>query len=448
MPQTANEIWADGSPFHPNQPVKSLIREWGTWLEGLADDGMKPAVYDPQGIEEDVFGWRTLEPARATIEHKITASYGGIIYDVITVRGGLNVVTKKLGIGTPGAEGEVTRTTPRQVSHSLGYPVVINADRFSAPDGSTYTSSLTAVGRGLQIADGIAYRDWQDGTSATTAFVYMRDGSYRVATKAADDVSGKTAQDWVDEGALWSVCAWYFAVINGVAQTLVDDSVSSRTIVGRKANGDWVIILVEGVSGSYGIHYSQIPALCIAEGCDVAYILDGGGSSQCWWGNSYAMPSSDTGDPFATVGDGGRKVGGFLCIDVPAVMEYDSGRIDLGLSSGLTAGAGGAPGIWVRQHGPKVSIGLNAAASPAIGTAVDAVLSTANVPERFFGVGANAMRGLIMAQQSAAGGAAWAAPVLVSGSGALTLRTGNGGIPAPATIGTLTGNWSFDHRWV
>lgn len=389
----------------------------------------------------------TKAPA-ARVERKTTASYGGITYDVITVTGGQRIVTKKFGPDVD-PTGLVTRRTPREISKTMGYPVVINADRFSAPDGGSYTTSAQALGRGLQIADGTAYREWQEGTSATTAFVYMSDDTYRVATKADDQAAGKTAQDWVDEGALWSVCAWYFAVIDGVAQTLVDDGPSARTIMGRKSNGDWVFILVEGVTGAYGIQYSQVPALCIAEGLHVAYLLDGGGSTQAWWGNCYAMPSSDTGDPFATAGDGGRKTGGFICVDVPSVPEYDSGYVDLGLPSGLTAGsgAGGGTGVWARQHGPKITIGVNAAASPALGTAVDFVISANKVPERFFGVGAAGMRGMIMAQQQAAGGAAWAAPILVAGDGTLTLRTGNGTIPAPATIGTLTGSWEYDHRW-
>lgn len=384
--------------------------------------------------------------AKATIQHKITASYGGIIYDVITVRGGLNVVSKKLGDDVA-ASGLVTRRTPRYISKALGYPIVINADRFSAPDGTSYTNSEQALGRGIQIADGVPYREWQEGTSATTAFIYMRDGTYRVATKAADQAAGKLAKHWVNEGALWSVCAWYFAVIDGVAQTLVDDEKSARTVIGMKKNGDWVIILVEGESGVYGIQYSQIPALCIAEGMHVAYILDGGGSTQAWWGNCYAVPSSDSDDPFASLGDGGRKTGGFICIDVPEIAEYDSGDIDLGTPAGLTANVAGLPAVWLRQRGPMVSIRVDAVASPTIGTNVDFPLSVNPVPERFYGRGAGDMRGLVLAQAGTTGGAAWGSPVTVAGDGALTLRTGTALIPAPASIGRLNNGWTYRQRW-
>lgn len=389
---------------------------------------------------------RGLMEAKATIEHKITASYGGITYDVITVRGGLDVVKKKLGTGVTAA-GQVTRRTPRYIARALKYPIVINADRFSAPNGSSYTTSEQALGRGLQIADGIPYREWQEGTSATTAYVHMRDGTYRVATKADDQAAGKLAKDWVNEGAVWSVCAWMFAVIDGVAQTLVDDEKSARTILGRKKNGDWVFILVEGVSGVYGINYSDVPALCLAEGMYVAYLLDGGGSTQCWWGDCYAVPSSDTGDPFASLGDNGRKTGGFICIDVPEVPQYDSGQIDLTLAAGLTANAPGYPGIWVRQHGPLISVGIDATASPALADDIDKVLSVNDVPARYFGQSAAAMRGTVLGQESTAGAVAWPIPVIVSGTGTLTLRTGVAGKPGLGETGRFTGEWLYRQRW-
>lgn len=45
MVSTANQIWADGPSTQPYQPDKSLIREWGTWVENiinafLADGGL------------------------------------------------------------------------------------------------------------------------------------------------------------------------------------------------------------------------------------------------------------------------------------------------------------------------------------------------------------------------------------------------------------------------
>lgn len=35
MPESANNIWADGPSLLPSQPQKSLIRAWGTWVEQL-----------------------------------------------------------------------------------------------------------------------------------------------------------------------------------------------------------------------------------------------------------------------------------------------------------------------------------------------------------------------------------------------------------------------------
>ena len=341
------------------------------------------------------------------------------------------------------------RRTARDAARVLGFPAAINADRNSAPDGGFWTTSAYGIARGLQIVDGVAYRDFQTGTSQDEAFVMMRDGTHRQAYIA----DGKTAQQWVDEGALWTVGGFAFLVIDGVAQDVSADvsieEISARTIFGRKANGDFVIITVEGATGSYGIGGQDMVDLAVSEGMDTAIVLDGGGSTQCWWGNAYAHPSSDsTGDPFADALDGGRKVGGWLCIDVPSVDEYVSGIIPITAAAGLSAGAiSNVPAIWLEQIGPDVHVNFNVAPASALAANADALLTGENIPARYFGRGASALRGLAFAQTGTSGFAAWALPILGSGAGALTARVGTAANPAPSTVSSIYGRYSWRARW-
>lgn len=387
---------------------------------------------------------------RATIQHKISASFGGIFYDVITVTGGPHVVRKKLGPeATPANLGLTTRRTARKAAQLFGVPVAFNADRASAPNGDPFDTSNDNICRGLQIADGIAYRDFQTGTSQDEAFVMMRDGTHRVA-RIAD---GKTAQQWVDEGALWTTGGFAFLVIDGVPQDVSADpsivDISARTIFGRRANGDFVFLVVEGITGSYGIGGQDMVTLAVSEGMDIAVVLDGGGSSQCWWSNTYAVPSSDSTevsppDPL----DSGRRVAGWLVVDVPSVDPYDSGVLPLATVAQLGAGIiANLPQMWLHQNGPVITLNFNAVPSPALPNNADTALLTTNMRPRYFSAGTQALVGFARGNASGVGAIAFPVPMVVSGVGQFTARPGNAGAPGPAAVAGLYGNYSWRARW-
>lgn len=406
------------------------------WISGVP--GWK---YADQKIGEARFAGR----GRASVTHKTTASYGGIFYDVISVTGGPHTVKKKFG---PDADslGVQLRRTARNMSEATGFPIVINADRASAPNDDFWTTSLSGINRGLQIVDGVAYRDFQAGTSQDEAFVMMHDGTHRVA-RIAD---GKTAAQWVADGAVWTVGGFAFLVIGGVAQDVSADAsisdISARTIFGRMPNGDFKIIIVEGETGVYGIGGQNMVSLCASEGMDIAIVLDGGGSSQCWWGGAYAHPSSDTSDTVsANPLDAGRRVCGFLCVDVDSVTEYNSGILPLTTPADLLPFDTDYPSLYLRQIGGNIFLNANIAPTAALPANADKLLTSVAMRKRHFSTGANALRGNL--QAFSGGGYAWAVPVIASGEGILTLRPGTIAIPGPATASGVHGSYSWRARW-
>lgn len=329
-------------------------------------------------------------------------------YDLITLRHSNWQTLRKLYPDGATPENSATTplgATPMEFAKSKGLRVVVNAD-----GGRAVSGGLRPIG--LQISDGVLYQDWIQGETFTEAIVMMDDGSLVQAT-SSDGVSGG---QWVAAGARWSAGFGWTCVLNGEAINLDSkpapfdgSTISARTVIGQKDDGVILIALVEGRTGVSGITATKCGELMASLGCRIAHVLDGGGSTQCWWGDCYAMPSSDS--DYSSE----RAVPAFLSIDLP-VSQYDSGWKFISQAQGITAnGAGFAP-IAVRQRGASVQIGINAVGSFAADTGVQ--LSAGVIPPRYSAPNAGLMR------VSVSGGAGYGGHVYAVG-GVLYVRAGS-----------------------
>lgn len=260
--------------------------------------------------------------------------------------------------------------TAKALAISRGYNVTINAD-----GGRTVAGGLRPIG--IQVSDGIAYANWAPGEQFNEALMFMRDGTIREANIS----DGKTAQQWVDEGAWFSTGFGFVCVRDSVAVNLDDKpspfdaaTISARTIVGQQPDGTILIVMVEGITGTYGINATKCGELMVDLGCKIAQILDGGGSTQCWWGDIYAMPSSDSN--FTAE----RVVPALLVIDAP-IPQFDTGWMYVVPAAGVISTSGGFSPIAIRQRGPDVHVAINTAANFQANTAFQ--ISDVAIPPRF-----------------------------------------------------------------
>ena len=113
------------------------------------------------------------------------------------------------------------------------------------------------------------------------------------------------------------------------------------------------------------------------EGCLIAVALDAGGSSQVWYGDAYACPSSD--ESFQT----GRAIPSAIEIIADIVEPYDTGWIPLPVIEGVKAGSKGQGGaaIAYRQRGGNVELRLDTVYSFKAG--VETIITTEEMPKRF-----------------------------------------------------------------
>ncbi|MBN7755546.1 phosphodiester glycosidase family protein [Nitratireductor aquimarinus] len=357
---TTADVWRywDGSAWQ-TFPY-SIVADGGVTEEKLGDG----AVVEAKLANESVSGSKLADGAvteaklsngllsalprltgSASVRHVRDGTY---IYDVIELSSPFLLNKEFAPNAAP--DGVVDRVTAREYSKLSGRKVVINADGWRNADGSPGAEKLSARPMGLQIANGILYQDWQAAEHRDQAIVMMSNGNLVKALKGS-----KTGAEWIADGAVWSVSWGVVCVENGAAVnvdgTYVGTDVSARTVLGQKQSGEIVIVLVEGISGSYGATGTQAGQIAEALGCEIAYICDGGGSSQAWWKNTYAVPSSDTAGNYPTE----RGVPSFLVFDANVgVEEYDSGLIEVPLAAGYSA-MGSHWGIGLRHKGPQIN---------------------------------------------------------------------------------------------
>ena len=325
-------------------------------------------------------GYDVNKKSTVTITHKRD---GSTVADVVSVKNPkINTVRKVFADRNASSYG---RKTPREFARQNGYKVVINADGW-ATNGAPY---------GLQIEDGRVVQDWGESPAGVwdSAIVFMGDGSLRHAKRS----DGITAQQWVERGALWSVCFAGVVVEDGRkvinTSTEIANAVSARTIIGQKTDGELIIIMVEGQSGKYGMTLDQAADYAIAQGCVIAYAADGGGSTQCWWGDCYAVPSSD--GNFMDE----RPLSAFLVIDAD-VAQYDTGYIPLRLADKMTSSKP-IGGVVFRQVGKQINVEIECESS-FVSNKVTPLCTT--VPMRYQTKRLTEMKGIVVGAAGVIGG--------------------------------------------
>lgn len=325
-------------------------------------------------------GYDVNKKTTVTITHKRDVS---TVADVVCVKNPkINTVRKVFADRNASSYG---RKTPREFARQNGYKVVINADGW-ATNGAPY---------GLQIEDGRVVQDWGESSAGmwNSAILFMGDGSLRHAKRS----DGITAQQWVERGALWSVCFAGVIVEDGrkVINTSpeIANAVSARTIIGQKTDGELIIIMVEGQSGKYGMTLDQAADYAIAQGCVIAYAADGGGSTQCWWGDCYAVPSSD--GNFMDE----RPLSAFLVIDAD-VAQYDTGYIPLRLAEKMTSSKP-IGGVVFRQVGKQINVEIECESS-FVSNKVTPLCTT--VPMRYQTKRLTEMKGIVVGAAGVIGG--------------------------------------------
>lgn len=249
--------------------------------------------------------------------------------------------------------------------------ILLSCDGWTTPpvDGK-------AALQGLQIVDGKEHRDWEASDYDTNAAaVWMRNGKL----KAAKSKDGKSAAQWVAEGAEWSASFARGPVLveNGAVIKNTDTYLSARAAIGQRADRSIVFLNLEGISGSYGATLQESAQIMADEGCLIAVALDAGGSSQVWYGDAYACPSSD--DNFQN----GRAIPSAIEIIADIVEPYDTGWIPLPVIEGVKAGSKGQGGaaIAYRQRGGDVELRLDTVYS--FKANIETIITTEALPKRF-----------------------------------------------------------------
>lgn len=300
----------------------------------------------------------------------------------------------------------------------------VNSVGFINADDSSGAASLSIKPYGVYISNGTVITDWNTygNTTRDQVILCMKDGSLQPRYKT----DGGTAQDYVDEGAVWGFGWGVWCLLDSVVQNVSPNFSSgmkgARTIIGQAVNGDYIIIMAEGVSDSYGLTGDECGAVALQYGCVKAFICDGGGSSQLWWDSFYALPSSD--NYFVTE----RTLCTALAIDCD-LSSYDTGWINQPLASGFTPS--GNVGVRFRQTNNTVNLEVNVAGSF---TTAGTELLAGERPLRYMPAAGNAVaRGFL----SGSGGT----PASFYLSNGLIVQT----LTSPSSYVAGTCSWSTKH---
>ena len=160
----------------------------------------------------------------------------------------------------------LTETTSVQAANA-GAILAINGDYYGAQE------------RGYVLRNGVLYRS--SAQSGTDALVIGSDGNFRIITE------GETsANTLVSEGA-WQVLTFGPALVNGGQITVSDNdevgramTSNPRTAIGQISEGHYLLVVSDGrTKESSGLSLRQLAEVMQSLGAQVAYNLDGGGSS-------------------------------------------------------------------------------------------------------------------------------------------------------------------------
>ena len=299
--------------------------------------------------------------SKATIRHVEGKLGASPTYDVIRVgAGALNL--KKIYQPAANAQGVVNKhgsgiqwATYKDLMRKEGHTAIVNAD------ASTEMAGNVVRPVGLQIVDGRAVQDFGAGALAIgsdlESLIVQYDGTV-IPARSADN---KTAQDYVDEGAYFSIGYGPILCENGIPRNWQDDPRfsgftspgSQRTIFGQTANGDFIFIILKAGNISGSPSGNALGQLAVQEGCKIAVVLSGGDSSQAMWKGYNVLPSTHE--------SGVERLHSMVVITAPEANDYDSGEISIPLTASvLEPMLPGKPSAFMRQVNDRVFLTLNA----------------------------------------------------------------------------------------
>lgn len=160
----------------------------------------------------------------------------------------------------------LTETTSVQAANA-GAILAINGDYYGAQE------------RGYVLRNGVLCR--ASAQSGTDALVIGADGNFRIITE------GETSADTLVREGAWQVLTFGPALINGGQVTVsssdeVGRAMTSnpRTAIGQISEGHYLLVVSDGrTKESTGLSLRQLAELMQSLGAQIAYNLDGGGSS-------------------------------------------------------------------------------------------------------------------------------------------------------------------------
>lgn len=160
----------------------------------------------------------------------------------------------------------LTETTSVQAANA-GAILAINGDYYGAQE------------RGYVLRNGVLYR--ASAQSGTDALVIGADGNFRIINE------GETSADTLVREGAWQVLTFGPALINGgqVAVSSSDEvghamTSNPRTAIGQISEGHYLLVVSDGrTKESTGLSLWQLAELMQSLGAQIAYNLDGGGSS-------------------------------------------------------------------------------------------------------------------------------------------------------------------------
>lgn len=160
----------------------------------------------------------------------------------------------------------LTETTSVQAANA-GAILAINGDYYGAQE------------RGYVLRNGMLYR--ASAQSGTDALVIGADGNFRIITE------GETSADTLVREGAWQVLTFGPALVkDGQVTVRSSDEVgramtsNPRTAIGQISEGHYLLVVSDGrTKESTGLSLRQLAELMQSLGAQIAYNLDGGGSS-------------------------------------------------------------------------------------------------------------------------------------------------------------------------
>ena len=145
---------------------------------------------------------------------------------------------------------------------------------------------------GIVVRNGVSYRD----KGARQGLALYRDGSMKLYDETATTAKKLIADD------VWNTLSFGPGLVEGgkaiagIDSVEVDTNIGNhsiqgtqpRTAIGMVADGHYLWIVVDGRSSGYsrGVTMTELAQLFVDRGAQVAYNLDGGGSSVMWFNGS------------------------------------------------------------------------------------------------------------------------------------------------------------------